>query len=170
MGETRYMKETLDKLAEELGRRLLARRALLATAESCTGGWIAKVVTDVAGSSTWFDRGFVTYSNEAKQDMLGVSGDSLAAHGAVSAPVVAAMALGALSHSRAQAVVAVSGIAGPGGGTEDKPVGTVFFAWALAGREPEVKRFRFAGDREEIRHQTVRLALERLIELLDDGA
>jgi nicotinamide-nucleotide amidase len=163
------MSETLDKLALELGRSLQAAQLMLATAESCTGGWVSKVVTDIPGSSGWFDRGFVTYSNGAKQNMLGVSGATLAAHGAVSEEVVAEMARGALEHSLAEIAVAVSGIAGPDGGTEERPVGTVCFAWALEGREPVTQRVQFAGNREEVRHQSVRLALERLLELLEGG-
>ncbi len=156
----------LEKLAEAVGQRLLARQALLATAESCTGGWIAQVVTSVPGSSAWFDRGFVTYSNQAKQEMLGVAPETLAAHGAVSAQVAAEMAAGVLSHSQAWVAVAVTGVAGPGGGSEDKPVGTVYLAWARRDQAPLIQRRQFAGDREEIRRQTVRVALERLIELL----
>lgn len=163
------MTERLDKLAAELGHRLQAAQLMLATAESCTGGWVAKVVTDIPGSSSWFDRGFVTYSNGAKQDMLGVSAEMLDAHGAVSEEVALQMACGALEHSLAGAAVAVTGIAGPGGGTEDKPVGTVCFAWVLEGREPRTQRVQFAGNREEVRHQSVRLGLERLLELLEGG-
>jgi nicotinamide-nucleotide amidase len=163
------MMESLDKYAEELGRRLQDRGSLLATAESCTGGWIAKVVTDIAGSSSWFDRGFVTYTNESKREMLGVSPQSLEEFGAVSAQVVAEMAEGALARSRADVSIAVSGIAGPAGGSKEKPVGTVYFAWSLSGRDSVVQCLRFAGEREEVRHQTVRVALERLIELLADG-
>ncbi|MGB4333780.1 MAG: nicotinamide-nucleotide amidase [Chromatiaceae bacterium] len=164
------MKAYLEKLAEAVGHRLLARQALVATAESCTGGWIAQVLTSVPGSSLWFDRGFVTYSNQAKQEMLGVAPETLAAHGAVSAPVVAEMAAGALNHSQARFAVAVSGVAGPGGGSEDKPVGTVYLAWAWRDHAPLIQRRQFAGDREEIRRQTVRVALEHLIELLDVDA
>lgn len=164
------MKAYLEKLAEAVGHRLLARQALVATAESCTGGWIAQVLTSVPGSSLWFDRGFVTYSNQAKQEMLGVAPETLAAHGAVSAPVVAEMVVGALSHSQARVAVAVSGIAGPGGGSEDKPVGTVYLAWAWRDQAPLIQRRQFAGDREEVRRQTVRVALEHLIELLDADA
>jgi len=176
------MSERLDGLAAEVGRRLAAARLTLATAESCTGGWAAKVVTDVSGSSGWFDRGFVTYSDLAKQEMLGVSAATLDAHGAVSEAVVREMALGALARSRAQVSLAISGVAGPTGGSEDKPVGTVWFAWALGeiaaavtaeGAEtPRVwtQLLRFAGDREEVRHQSVRVALERLIELLPGRA
>lgn len=160
------MSETLDALAAEVGHRLRAEGAMLAIAESCTGGWISKVVTDIPGSSGWFERGFVTYSNRAKEEMLGVSRDTLAAHGAVSEPVVCEMALGALATSRAAVAVAVSGVAGPDGGTEDKPVGTVCFAWARRGAAPLSQRFQFAGNREEVRHQSVRVALERLLELL----
>ena len=164
------MKAYLEKLAEAVGHRLLARQALVATAESCTGGWIAQVLTSVPGSSLWFDRGFVTYSNQAKQEMLGVAPETLAAHGAVSAPVVAEMAAGALNHSQARFAVAVSGVAGPGGGSEDKPVGTVYLAWAWRDHAPLIQRRQFAGDREEVRRQTVRVALEHLIELLDADA
>ena len=164
------MKAYLEKLAEAVGHRLLARQALVATAESCTGGWIAQVLTSVPGSSLWFDRGFVTYSNQAKQEMLGVAPETLAAHGAVSAPVVAEMAAGALNHSQARVTLAVTGIAGPGGGSEDKPVGTVYLAWAWRDQAPLIQRRQFAGDREEVRRQTVRVALEHLIELLDADA
>lgn len=167
--ETRLMNQNLEQLAAALGQRLMATGRVLATAESCTGGWIAQVVTGVAGSSAWFDRGFVTYSNRAKEEMLGVAGSTLAAHGAVSAPVVTAMVAGALARSQAQVAVAVSGIAGPGGGSAEKPVGTVFVAWALAGQSPVVERLHLSGDREAVRRQTVGIALERLLELLGDS-
>jgi len=160
------MTERLDKLAAELGRRLQAARLMLVTAESCTGGWISKIVTDIPESSRWFDRGFVTYSNVAKQDMLGVSAETLDAYGAVSEEVALQMANGALGHSLAGVAVAVTGTAGPGGGTEDKPVGTVCFAWAMDGLGPLTQRVQFAGNRDEVRHQSVRLALERLLELV----
>lgn len=163
------MGETLQRLARNLGERLRARRLTLVTAESCTGGWIAKAVTDIAGSSAWLDRGFVTYSNTAKQDMLGVAPETLETHGAVSEATVAEMALGALASSPADVSVAVSGIAGPGGGTPDKPVGTVCLAWAISGRAVVTRRVRFEGDREAIRRQTVELALTELIRLLDAG-
>jgi nicotinamide-nucleotide amidase len=120
----------LEKLAERLGQRLLERGECLAAAESCTGGWLAQSVTAIAGSSAWFDRGFVTYSNAAKIDMLGVPENTLNRHGAVSEAVARAMAQGALAHSRADWTVAITGIAGPGGGSPEKPVGTVCFAWA----------------------------------------
>ena len=163
------MTERLDTLAGELGQRLEAAGLMLTTAESCTGGWVSKVVTDIPGSSAWFDRGFVTYGNPAKQELLGISAAAIADHGAVSEEVAREMAQGALAHSRAGVAMAITGIAGPGGGTEDKPVGTVCFAWVRAGRTLLSQRVQFVGNREEVRHQSVRLALERLLELLEDG-
>jgi len=160
------MTERLDKLAELLGQRLEAAGLVLATAESCTGGWLSKVVTDIPGSSAWFDRGFVTYGNPAKQELLGVSAAAIADHGAVSEEVAREMAQGALKYSRAGVAVAITGIAGPAGGSEDKPVGTVCFAWVLENRVPLSQRVQLAGNREEVRHQSVRLALEHLLELL----
>lgn len=160
------MTERLDTLAARLGERLLARGWRLATAESCTGGWVAKVVTDIPGSSAWFDRGFVTYSNAAKQGMLGVRAATLETLGAVSEGTAMEMAAGAIAHSRAQVAVAVSGIAGPGGGSPEKPVGTVCFAWSLPDGAPQARRLQFAGNREEVRHQAVRVALELLLEHL----
>lgn len=160
------MTERLDTLAARLGERLLARGWRLATAESCTGGWVAKVVTDIPGSSAWFDRGFVTYSNAAKQDMLAVRAATLETLGAVSEGTAMEMAAGAIAHSRAQVAVAVSGIAGPGGGSPEKPVGTVCFAWSLPDGAPQARRLQFAGNREEVRHQAVRVALELLLEHL----
>jgi nicotinamide-nucleotide amidase len=172
------MSACLDALAAELGQRLAGQGLTLATAESCTGGWVAKVVTDVPGSSGWFERGFVTYADRAKCEMLGVSPETLDTQGAVSEAVVREMALGALARSRAQVAVAVSGVAGPGGGSPDKPVGTVWFAWALRGdvvgaaqagaQRVWTQLLRFAGDREEVRHQSVRVALGRLLELLPE--
>ena len=150
-------------LAARLGRALLARHWKVATAESCTGGLIAGAITDVAGSSDWFDRGFVTYSNEAKGEMLGVSAETLAAHGAVSEATAREMAAGALAQSRADLSVAVTGIAGPSGGSPDKPVGTVCFAWALRGGGSESASRRFAGDRAAVRDAAVVVALEELI-------
>jgi nicotinamide-nucleotide amidase len=154
----------LEELALKLGRALEKRRWRLATAESCTGGWIGKAVTDVAGSSQWFSGGIVAYSNAAKVGLLGVPGDAIAAHGAVSEETVCAMAEGARSRFAADLAVAVSGVAGPGGGSADKPVGTVHFAWAEAGGVTAARRI-FAGGRESVRRQTVAVALERLIEL-----
>jgi nicotinamide-nucleotide amidase len=156
----------LARLAALLGERLAAAGLMLATAESCTGGWIAKCITDIAGSSRWLDRGFVTYSNGAKQQLLGVQQATLAVHGAVSEAVVREMAAGALAQSAAQVAVSVSGIAGPGGGTAAKPVGTVCFGFALAdGVRTETRRF--VGDRDAVRRQSVAHALQRLIDSLD---
>lgn len=149
----------LQALAAELAELLLRERQMLALAESCTGGWVAKVCTDLIGSSAWFERGFVTYTNESKEEMLGVSGETLARFGAVSEQTVAEMAMGALAHSRAQLAVAISGIAGPGGGTPEKPVGTVCFAWARSGMGTVVERQCFEGDRESVRRQAVAHAL-----------
>jgi nicotinamide-nucleotide amidase len=152
-------------LCEQLAQALLARRWMLATAESCTGGMIAAACTDLAGSSQWFERGFVTYSNEAKQEMLGVAPALIAEHGAVSEAVARAMAFGAVRHSRAQVGVAVTGVAGPTGGNPQKPVGTVWFGFQLDGRLASETR-RFDGDRAAIRAATVRHALQRLLELV----
>jgi nicotinamide-nucleotide amidase len=157
----------LEALALKLGRALHVRGWRLGLAESCTGGWIAKVLTDVAGSSQWFEGGVVSYSNAAKTELLGVPADVLAAHGAVSEEAVRAMAEGARTRFGADVAVAVSGVAGPGGGTADKPVGTVHFAWATSGGATAARRI-FAGGREAVRRQTVALALERLIELVFD--
>ncbi|HMA32784.1 MAG TPA: CinA family protein [Casimicrobiaceae bacterium] len=153
-----------EALAAKLGSLLLAGGLRVATAESCTGGLLAGAITSVAGSSDWFDRGFVTYSNDAKIELLGVPRALIEGHGAVSEPVAAAMAAGALAHSRADLAVAVTGIAGPGGGTPAKPVGTVCFAWARRrdGR-PSVCTEHLVGDRAAVREASVRIALERLI-------
>ena len=158
----------MDELARRLGERLKASNAVLATAESCTGGWAAQVVTSVAGSSSWFDRGFVTYSDGAKQDLLGVRAETLRTHGAVSEETAREMARGALERSEATVAVSITGVAGPGGGTPQKPVGTVCFAWALAdGTKSETRRF--SGDRESVRRQSVVLALEGVLEALPGG-
>jgi nicotinamide-nucleotide amidase len=156
----------LMDLALRLGRALNARNMRVAAAESCTGGWIAKALTDVAGSSQWFEGGVVAYSNAAKSSLLGVPAGLVAAHGAVSEPVVRAMAEGARARLGVALAVAVSGIAGPDGGTPDKPVGTVWFAWA-SGRQTTAARELFAGDREAVRRQCVALALRRLIEIAE---
>ena len=159
-----------DVLAQAAGRLLKAKGEQLVAAESCTGGLVAGAVTAVSGSSEWFDRGFVTYSNEAKQEMLGVPLAELEAHGAVSEPVARAMALGALTASRGTLSVAVTGIAGPSGGSPRKPVGTVCFAWARSGEAmPRSETRRFAGDRDEVRRQAVLRALQGVVDLLDDG-
>lgn len=143
---------------------LLEGRQKLVTAESCTGGWVAQCLTAIAGSSEWFDRGFVTYSNEAKQEMLGVPADTLVAHGAVSQPVAVAMAEGALRHSHADWAVAITGIAGPSGGSVQKPVGTVCFAWACRDGRVAAGTSHFAGNREEVRARSVAHALAGLLE------
>ena len=152
--------EALRELASSLGAQLAAKGLTLCTAESCTGGWIAKTVTDVAGSSAWFDCGLAAYSYEAKQGLLGVRPETLEHFGAVSRETVIEMVSGALVHSGASVAVAVTGIAGPGGGTEDKPVGTVWIAWKRRGGYPRAELFRFDGDREAVRRQTVAAALE----------
>ncbi len=154
------MKDDIEALAAAVGEALGASGQRLATAESCTGGWIAKAITDVAGSSGWFDRGFVTYSNDAKREMLGVQGDTLERFGAVSEAVVREMAAGALARSGADISVAVSGVAGPGGGSEAKPVGLVWLAWSQGGEAFGSRRFVFDGDREAVRRQAVIAALE----------
>lgn len=154
----------LMELATELGRRLVARGLRLVTAESCTGGWIAKCVTDAAGSSEWFERGFVTYSNEAKRGDLGVSAETLSLHGAVSEQSVREMAVGAAQRSHAPLAVAVSGIAGPDGGSPEKPVGLVWIAWHWPDRRVSARQFRFEGGREAVRRQAVAAALQELLE------
>ena len=159
----------LEALAARLGTLLSSEQLKLVTAESCTGGWVAQCLTAIAGSSAWFDRGFVTYSNEAKQEMLGVPPDMLAEHGAVSQPVAVAMAEGALRNSRADWAVAITGIAGPTGGSPQKPVGTVCFAWG--GRDGRIvtSTRHFPGSREDVRAQSVEHALSGLIERMDQS-
>ena len=157
--------QALEANLTQISLRLLARRHLLATAESCTGGMIAAACTDLSGSSQWFERGFVTYSNEAKAEMLGVPPALIEQHGAVSEPVARAMADGVLAHSRAQVSLAVTGVAGPTGGSEAKPVGTVWFAWCVGG-ETHSEMQHFAGDRAAVRTATLRYALKRLLSLL----
>ncbi|MBU0688680.1 MAG: nicotinamide-nucleotide amidase [Gammaproteobacteria bacterium] len=156
----------MDVLAAQVGGALKAHGMMLATAESCTGGGIAQAVTSVSGSSAWFERGFVTYSNLSKQQMLGVQEATLIAYGAVSEAVVREMAQGALRNSTAQVSLAVSGIAGPDGGTLDKPVGTVWFAWALADGAITAARHQFTGNRDEVRAQAVRVALQGVFDRL----
>lgn len=155
------------KLASEVGAALKAQGMMLATAESCTGGGVACAVTEIAGSSAWFDRGFVTYTNQAKIEMLGVSSDTLARFGAVSEVTVREMVEGALRHSDAHIALAVSGIAGPGGGSAEKPVGTVWFAWGVRDGVCIARLHQLAGDRAGIRTQAVRIALQGVLELLD---
>ena len=152
----------LMQLSDKIGRALKARGATVTTAESCTGGWIAKAITDIAGSSAWFERGFVTYSNEAKSQMIGVSEATLRDNGAVSEPVVVEMAIGALRAARADYAISVSGVAGPDGGSEEKPVGTVWFAFATARGEGITRRECFSGDRDAVRRQATAYALQTL--------
>ena len=151
-------------LAEELGRRLTAKAWLAATAESCTGGLVAGAITAVGGSSAWFERGFVTYSNEAKAEVLHVPAPILAQHGAVSEETARAMAEGAIVASRAAVAVAVTGIAGPSGGSPEKPVGTVWFAWAVRGGPTSAAGHLVPGDRAAVREASVRIALQGLID------
>lgn len=158
------MDSELRELSEELGRLCLARGLVVATAESCTGGWAAQVITHTAGSSAWFDRGFVTYANAAKTDMLGVRLITIESFGAVSLETAGEMTTGALKNSNAMISLAITGIAGPTGGTQEKPVGTVCFGWCKAGEVPSCERRLFAGDREAIRRQSVIHALRGLIE------
>ena len=159
-------RETLSSLAARVGARLKRRRLKLATAESCTGGWVAQTVTSVSGSSAWFERGFVTYSNEAKKELLGVRSAILSRHGAVSEETARAMAAGALARSRAQLAVAVTGVAGPSGGTRRKPVGMVCLAWSGKGIAPVSLTRLFRGGRESVRRQSVIAALQGLLERL----
>lgn len=153
-------------LAAQAGEALQSYGYLLTTAESCTGGGVASAITEIAGSSAWFDRGFVTYSNQSKVDMLQVSSDTLAQFGAVSEATVREMVEGALRQSQAQIALAVSGVAGPGGGTAEKPVGTVWFAWGLKEGGAVAQVHLLAGNRTEIREQSIRIALQGVIALL----
>ena len=159
----KYDQDALEALAAEVGSLLRTNGQRLATAESCTGGWIAQCLTAIAGSSDWFESGAVTYSNAAKQEMLGVPAESIARHGAVSEVVAAAMASGALRRGRADWAVAVTGIAGPAGGSAEKPVGTVCFCWAERDGMIAVETRRFDGNRREIRAQSVAHALSGLL-------
>ena len=158
----------MDDLAKRIGERLKASNAMLVTAESCTGGWVAQAVTSIAGSSEWFERGFVTYSNASKEELLGVSPSTLKKHGAVSEETARAMAGGALARSRGTIALAVTGVAGPGGGTPEKPVGMVCFAWTTPdGVRSETRNF--SGDRDAVRRQSVIRALEGAMEALGGG-
>lgn len=158
--------DALLRLASELGQQLLAKKRMLTLAESCTGGLVSGLMTEIAGSSQWFDSGYVVYSNQAKQDMLGVSLDTLKTHGAVSEEVATEMALGAIKNGRANIVVSVTGIAGPEGGTAQKPVGTVCFAWAGTGLPTLATTMHFVGNRQEVRQQSVLTALQGVAKLL----
>lgn len=155
-----------DDVARRVGDALLARKMQLATAESCTGGGIGKVVTDIAGSSVWFDCGFITYSNASKHDLLGVQLATLEVHGAVSEATVREMAQGALARSRADVTLAVTGIAGPGGGSPDKPVGLVWFAWSVRNGATHAARELFSGDRAAVREQSVIRALRGVLDII----
>ncbi len=152
----------------QLADALITRQWKLATAESCTGGWVAKVCTDLPGSSQWFDRGFITYSNQAKSDMLDVSAKLIDDFGAVSEEVASAMVVGALAHSQADVALAITGIAGPSGGSEEKPVGTVCFAFALRGEMAKLITMQLSGDRDQVRTQAVAVALHGVFELVHD--
>jgi nicotinamide-nucleotide amidase len=155
--------EQLQHLAEQIGERLKSRAGMLACAESCTGGFVSKVITDIAGSSQWFDRGFVTYTNQAKQELLHVPAVTVAEYGAVSEQTARAMADGALRLSQAAITLAITGIAGPGGGRLDKPVGMVWFAWAIRDGRLDSESQQFQGDRDAVRRQAVAHALQGVL-------
>jgi nicotinamide-nucleotide amidase len=159
----------LNEAGDQLATVLLDRKQTLATAESCTGGWVAKVMTDRAGSSSYLLAGIVTYSNDAKKELLGVADASLDAHGAVSEPVVREMVAGALTTTKADVAVAISGVAGPGGGSDDKPVGTVWFAWGHSPADTEAVVEYFSGDRDAVRRQAVLFALQGVQAYLENG-
>lgn len=158
--------QVLEDMARRIGEQLLARALMLGTAESCTGGMVAAAVTSIAGSSAWFERGFVTYSNQSKVEMLGVAPDLIAQHGAVSIETAAAMAQGALASSRAQIALSITGIAGPGGAVDGKPVGTVCFGWAGEGFVTKTETCLFAGDRAAVRRQSALHALQGVLTIL----
>ena len=160
----------LYTLAEKVGMALKAQGLMLATAESCTGGWISQAITAVPGSSEWFERGFVVYTYISKREMLGVKPETLEAHGAVSEQTVREMAQGAIARSHAQVSVAVSGTAGPSGGTPQKPVGTVCIAWAGAGTDIAAETNHYSGNREAVRRQAVARALEGVLARLQPSA
>ncbi|MDP2785406.1 MAG: CinA family protein [Sulfurimicrobium sp.] len=160
------MNDALYQLAKETGLALKARGWMLATAESCTGGWVGEIVTAVPGSSAWYDRGFITYTNVSKQEMLGVQAQTLQQSGAVSEETVREMASGTLLHSQANITLAISGVAGPGGGSPGKPVGTVCFAWAVRNGVLKSERYIFDGDRYSVRHQAVEHGLRGVLALL----
>ncbi len=155
----------MNELAQKVGAALKERGLMLVTAESCTGGWVAMEVTAIAGSSDWFERGYVTYSNAAKREDLGVAEQTLKRHGSVSEETAREMAAGALKNGRGQVALAITGVAGPSGGSREKPVGTVCFAWARGSKISSQTR-RFDGDRESVRRQSVLYALQGVLELL----
>lgn len=156
----------LSTVAQQLGVFLQKQQQFLATAESCTGGWVGKIITDIAGSSRWYERGFITYSNQAKQDLLGVSAENLRIHGAVSEQTAHAMARGVLAHSSADVALSITGIAGPDGGSEDKPVGLIWFAWARRDGKLLTEQQIFDGNREAVRRQACWHALQGVLSLL----
>ena len=158
--------DELYHLADKIGQALRSQGLVLATAESCTGGWISEAITSVAGSSEWFDRGFVTYSNRAKQEMLGVKPETLTEFGAVSEATATEMAMGAINNSGASVAVSVTGIAGPGGAVPGKPVGTVCFGWVVKDGAPVTETRVFSGDRAEVRRRAVIFALQELLHLI----
>jgi nicotinamide-nucleotide amidase len=159
-----------EDLVAKVGQALVARHSMVVTAESCTGGMIAEALTSIGGSTAWFDRAYVTYSYESKKEMLGVRESTIQTQGAVSEACVQEMALGALQQSHARVSVACSGIAGPGGGSADKPVGTVWMAWARQGHDRvETQRFLFSGDRQSVREQATEAALKGVLAILQDS-
>lgn len=161
------MNSMTHELIQQIADALRSQQLKLATAESCTGGWIAKCCTDLAGSSDWFELSVVSYSNRAKMQLLGVTEQTLDDYGAVSEQVVRQMVQGVLRRSDADVALSVSGIAGPGGGSDDKPVGTVWFAWCQRGAEPVARVMHFDGDRDQVRSQSVEYALRGLLALFD---
>ena len=160
------MASSIELLAREVGDTLLQNHLVLTTVESCTGGWVAEAITSIAGSSSWFERGFVTYSNEAKQELVSVRKETLLQYGAVSREVAREMSLGGVDASRADLAVAVTGIAGPDGGTLQKPVGTVWVAWGNRSGKVREEHFQFDGDREAVRRATVEQSLVGILEFL----
>ena len=157
-------------MAERLAEALLVSGSKLVTAESCTGGGIGYVLTSIAGSSQWYERGFITYSNESKQELLGVSHHTLVSYGAVSEQTAAAMAQGAIDNSHADISVAVSGVAGPAGGTKDNPVGSVCFGWSERDGETKTARIVFAGGRQQVREQSILMAIQGLLDVLGNSS
>jgi len=159
----------MTDILRKVSKKLHNNNSSLVIAESCTGGWVAKQITDLAGSSTIFDRGFVTYSNQAKQDMLGVSGETLENFGAVSKEVAIEMVNGAIKNSLADIALSITGVAGPDGGTIDKPVGMVCFGWLKRGAEPHAETVYFDGDRNSVREQSVEYSLNGVVKLIDES-
>lgn len=168
MQATSNIHETLYALAQRVGARLIQHELMLVTAESCTGGWLGQVITSVPRSSSWYERGFITYSNISKQEMLGIQSTTLTQYGSVSLQTAQEMVLGALNRSHAQVGVSITGIAGPNGGTFDKPVGMVCFAWATKAGYVQQEIYHYQGNRETIRHQAVSTALNGILILIDN--